>query len=177
MNVVASPPSIEYKHAFVAMLEDFETNDAQNAAFYAPSRENFEKYVQSLLDEEAGLNLRENYVPCSHRWLISPSHQVVGVTRIRHRIDTPFLAENGGHIGYDIAPSSRRNGFGHYALAVAVREAKKLGLARVLLYAAEENLASRAVIEHAGGVLEAVAFSPFWQERLCKYWLNVPTEA
>ena len=177
MKVVASRPSVEYKDAFLAILDDFETNDAQNAAFYAPSRKNFEMYVQSLLDEEAGLNLRENYFPCSHRWLISPSHQIVGVTRIRHRIDTPFLTENGGHIGYDIAPSRRRNGFGHFALVVAVREAKKLSLARVLLYAAEENLASRAIIERAGGVLEAVAFSRFWQEQICKYWLNVPTEA
>ena len=159
------------------MLEDFETKDPQNAEIYASSRVDFEKYVQSLLDAEAGLNLPENYVPCSHRWLISPSQQIVGVARIRHRADTPFLAENAGHIGYDVAPSCRRNGFGHLALATAVGEAKKLGFARLLLYAAEANLASRAVIERAGGHLEAVAFSQFWQEQLCKYWLNVPAEA
>jgi predicted acetyltransferase len=177
VTVAASPPSIKYKRAFLAMLEDFEANDPQNSEIYALSRADFESYVQSLLDEEAGLNLPENYVPCSHRWLISPSQRIVGVARVRHRVDTPFLAENAGHIGYDVAPSSRRNGFGHAALAIAVGEAKKLGLARVLLYAAEDNLASRAVIERAGGLLEAVAFSPFWQEQLCKYWLNVPAEA
>jgi predicted acetyltransferase len=175
--VVASPPSLKYEHAFLAMLQDFEKNDPHNAEIYAPAREDFEKYVHSLLDEEAGLNLPENYVPCSHRWLISLSQQIVGVARIRHQADTPFLAENAGHIGYDVAPSHRRNGFGHIALATSVGEAKRLGLSRVLLYAAEANLASRAVIERAGGRLVTVAFSQFWQEQLCKYWLYVPTEA
>ena len=177
METVAARPSLEFKQSFLAMLEDFELNDPENAAFYAPAREDFEKYVGALLDEEAGLNLKENYVPCSHRWLVSPAYEVVGVARTRHRIDTPFLAENGGHIGYDVAPSSRRKGYGHQALAVALREARRLGLSRVLLYAAEENLASRAVIERGGGILESVAFSDFWQEQLCKYWVSVPAEA
>lgn len=45
------------------------------------------------------------------------------------------------------------------------------------MYAAEDNLASRAVIERGGGILEGVAFSDFWQEQLCKYWVSVPAEA
>jgi predicted acetyltransferase len=56
-------------------------------------------------------------------------------------------------------------------------EARKLGLPRVLMYASEENLASRAVIERGGGILEHISFSDFWQEQLCKYWVNVPAEA
>jgi len=177
MEAVAARPSTEFKASFLAMLDDFDLNDPENAAFYAPAREDFERYVRSLLDEEAGLNLKENYVPCSHRWLLSPAREVVGIARIRHRIDTPFLTENGGHIGYDIAPASRRKGYGHRAFAIALREARCLGLARVLMYAAEDNLASRAVIERGGGILEGVAFSDFWQEQLCKYWVSVPAEA
>ena len=56
-------------------------------------------------------------------------------------------------------------------------EARRLGLPRVLMYASEENLASRAVIERGGGILEDISFSDFWQEQLCKYWVNVPAEA
>ena len=158
------------------MVSDLEEQDPENAEFYAPARESFPSYVQSLSDEELGLNLREGWVPCTHRWIVLPSGEVVGVTRLRHNIDTPFLASNGGHIGYDVAPSYRGRGYGHVALRAALAEAARLGIPRVLLYTAADNAASRAVIERQGGELEAVAFSEFWKEQLCTYWVKVQRE-
>jgi predicted acetyltransferase len=177
VSAVAVVPSVQFASAFMAMLDDFDANDPHNTEFYAPARSNFSAYIQSLLDEEAGRNLPEGYVPCTHRWLVSSGGKVVGVTRLRHNIDTPFLAEHGGHIGYDVAPSERRKGYGRLALSVALREARRIGLGRVLLYAAEDNAPSKATIERAGGQLECTSFSEFWNERLCKYWLAVPAEA
>ncbi|MDQ2734083.1 MAG: GNAT family N-acetyltransferase [Pseudomonadota bacterium] len=158
------------------MLSDFEANDPSNAEFYAPARADFAAYVRSLMDEERGLNLREGWVPCTHRWLMA-GESVVGVARMRHTIDTPFLSTSGGHIGYDVAPSHRRHGHGHSALQLALSEATRLGVSRVLLYAAKDNAASRAVIERQGGELESVSFSEFWNEQLCKYWISVPERA
>ena len=159
------------------MLDDFDAHDLSNAEFYAPARRDFGAYVQSLKDEEAGVNLPEGFVPCTHRWLMSSTGEIVGVTRVRHNIDTPFLAEHGGHIGYDVAPSKRRRGYGHLAMAVGLREARVAGLDRVLLFASEDNAPSRATIERAGGTLESTSYSEFWKERLCKYWVTVSAEA
>ena len=83
------------------------------------------------------------------------------------------MLEDGGHIGYDVAPSYRGRGYGHIALRVSLEEAARRGISRVLLYASEDNSASRAVIERAGGVLESVAYSEFWKDRVCKYRLSV----
>ena len=177
MPARAIAPSIRYEQGFLSMLDDFDQNDPHNTEFYAPARANFGAYVQSLLDEEHGLNLRDGWVPCTHRWLATQSDEIVGVTRLRHRIDTPFLLENLGHIGFDVAPSHRHRGFGHFALYVAILEAKRLNIARVLLYVAEDNIPSRAVIERAGGQLEQIAYSELWNEQLCKYWLTVETAA
>jgi predicted acetyltransferase len=47
------------------------------------------------------------------------------------------MAENAGHIGYDVAPSKRGQGFGNLALAVALHEARIVGLKQVLLYTGE----------------------------------------
>ena len=174
MSVSVVPPSVEYERAFLAMLADFDALGPTNSEFYAPAKADFPAYVRSLLDEERGLNLREGWVPCTHRWLVAHgASEVVGVARLRHNVDTPFLAAHGGHIGYDVAPSHRRRGHGHIALRAALQEAASLGIPRVLLYTAENNIASRAVIERQGGELESVAFSEFWNEQLCTYWVKV----
>lgn len=174
MPVLALSPSLEYENAFLAMLADFDAHDAENADFYAPAKSNFRAYIQSLHDEERGLNLPEGWVPCTHRWLVSSSGAVVGVTRLRHNISTPFLAQSAGHIGYDVAPSHRGQGYGHAALRAGLLEARALGLQRVLLFTGAGNAASRAVIERHGGELESIAFSEFWGEQWCKYWVSVP---
>ena len=177
MNPVALAPSVAYRSAFLAMLDDFDAHDPHNAEHYAAARHDFATYVQGLRDEEAGVNLPEGFVPRTHRWLLSPAGELVGVARVRHRIDTPFLTEHGGHIGYDVAPAMRRRGYGHIAMAVGLREARRIGLDRVLLCASETNAPSRATIERAGGILESTSYSEFWKERLCKYWVSVPAEA
>jgi len=159
------------------MLDDFDRKDPHNKDFYAPARADFKAYVQGLRHEEPGVSLPEGYVSCSHRWLVLPPGDVVGVCRLRHRIDTQFLSQHGGHIGYDVAPSMRRHGYGHLAMAVALHEARRIGLTRVLLCAAEDNAASRAVIERAGGIHESTSYSEFWKERLSKYWVAVAAEA
>ncbi|MDJ1478839.1 hypothetical protein QBX67_28225, partial [Bacillus sp. LS15-K4] len=38
--------------------------------------------------------------------------KILGALRLRHHIDTPFLTNEAGHIGYDVAPSARRKGIG-----------------------------------------------------------------
>lgn len=60
------------------------------------------------------------------------------------------------------------------ALRAALAEAKAIGLQRVLLLTGANNAPSRSVIERQGGVLESIAFSAFWDEQLCRYWVNVP---
>ncbi len=158
------------------MLDDFDARDPHNTEFYAPARLDFVAYVQGLKDEEAGFNLPHGFVPCTHRWLLTRDGAVAGVTRLRHTIDTPFLATSGGHIGYDVAPSYRGKGLGHLALATALGEARRIGLRAVVLFTAEDNAPSRATIARAGGVLQSIAYSEFWREQLCKYWITVPPD-
>lgn len=92
------------------------------------------------------------HVPATALWIVDDD-QVVGALQIRHRL-TPFLLEQGGHIGYSVRPSARRRGHATAALRDALPIARDLGIERVLVTCDEDNAGSRAVIERNGGEYE-----------------------
>jgi predicted acetyltransferase len=92
------------------------------------------------------------WVPCTTLWYVEGS-EYLGRLAIRHRL-TPWLLECGGHIGYDVRPSARNNGYATNMLAEALPVAKRLGIADVLVTCDVDNTASRRVIEKNAGRLE-----------------------
>jgi predicted acetyltransferase len=109
--------------------------------------------VEYLLRQaDPDVELPEDRVPCTYFW-ITEDDEFVGYLALRHRLND-WLLEEGGHIGYGVRPSRRREGHATRALALALREAAALGLARVLVTADEDNEGSWRVIEAAGGVQE-----------------------
>lgn len=75
-----------------------------------------------------------------------------GRLSIRHRLNDR-LRVIGGHIGYDVRPSARRRGHATAMLRVALPLARELGIESALVTCDTDNVASRKVIEAAGGVL------------------------
>lgn len=94
------------------------------------------------------------HVPCEYTW-VTDGREVIGMMALRTRLNA-WLLEQGGHIGYAIVPSRRRQGHATRALALAVRRAAELGIDRVLVTCDDDNTASAATIERGGGVLEDV---------------------
>ncbi|MFE0173287.1 GNAT family N-acetyltransferase [Streptomyces sp. NPDC059002] len=110
----------------------------------------FTAYVTRLLgeqDEAAGR--AEWFVPMTTLWWVE-GDQMLGRLAIRHRL-TPALEKVGGHIGYDVRPSARRQGHATAMLAAALPIARSLGIAEALLTVDATNVASRRVIETNGG--------------------------
>lgn len=165
-------PSLKLESAFLAFVEDFSANDIDNIESYLLGKNDYFLYIQCLTDESNGVNLPEGYVPCSHFWLIDDNQSILGVVRIRHNINNEFLTLEAGHIGYDIAPSFRRNGYGKAMLKLALAKAKELGLNQVLLTADEENIASRKIIESNSGKFENIVMGKVFPNPLARYWVN-----
>jgi predicted acetyltransferase len=172
VSVDVLKPSASLRAPFLAMLDDYDAHDPEHGEFYADARLDFDTYVRSLLDEERGVDLPEGYVPCSHRWLLDAAGDVVGIARVRHNIDTPFLAEEAGHIGYDVPPAHRGQRYGIVTLRAALAEAQRLGLERVLLCCDADNLASWRTIEACGGVLEREFRSQHFECLVRRYWIE-----
>lgn len=173
--MIASKPAPTLRAAFLRMLDDYEAHEPKNGEHYAAARGDFATYVQFLLDEERGVHLVPGHVPCTHRWLVDDGGDIGGVVRIRHTIDTDFLREEGGHIGYDVPPSRRGHGNGTACLRAGLEAARELGLPRVLLVADTDNAASWRIIEKCGGVLEVERVSAYYGVMIRRYWIDVAT--
>ncbi|WP_117233866.1 GNAT family N-acetyltransferase [Vibrio maerlii] len=170
-------PSIEFESQFADFYLDFVKNDPENADYYKLGFTDFELYIHRLQEEEAGQNLKAGYVPCSHFWLINQDKAILGALRVRHNIDTDFLAQEAGHIGYDVAPSWRRKGAGSVMLSLSLPEAAELGIEEALITADVDNLGSRGVIEANGGELENIIYGPVFESDLARYWVSTaPTK-
>ncbi|HEX5088079.1 MAG TPA: GNAT family N-acetyltransferase [Nocardioides sp.] len=114
-------------------------------------------FVAMLLPyADPATTLPEDRVHSDYYWITDGSgaeEEVVGFLALRHAL-TPWLLEEGGHIGYSVRPSRRGQGHARRALSLALRRAFELGLGRVLLTCDEPNVASARTIERNGGIYE-----------------------
>ncbi|MEV8250146.1 GNAT family N-acetyltransferase [Microbacterium sp. NPDC076768] len=116
--------------------------------------------------------LPAGYVPCDHFW-IAEGGQVVGFLSFRREIND-YLRRFGGHIGYSVVPSRRREGIVREALRLTLRFARKEGYDRVMLTCDDDNVGSIRTIEGAGGELEDVIDAPeAGDPRVRRYWIEL----
>ena len=96
----------------------------------------------------------DDKVPCEFFWMTDgPAEEVVGFLALRTRLND-WLLNEGGHIGYSVRPSRRREGHASRALGLAVRRAAELGIERALVTCDDDNVPSARTIERNGGVFE-----------------------
>jgi predicted acetyltransferase len=91
-------------------------------------------------------------VPATFLWWVD-GETYIGRLSIRHSL-TQWLLDYGGHIGYVVRPSARRQGHARAMLAAALPVAASLGIDPVLVTCDDTNVASRRVIEANGGVFD-----------------------
>jgi predicted acetyltransferase len=89
-------------------------------------------------------------VPSTVFWYLSGEYYL-GTLVVRHRL-TPELTEVGGHVGYHVVAPWQRQGHATRMLAGGLEQCRVLGLDRVLLTCAADNVPSRRVILANGGV-------------------------
>ena len=87
---------------------------------------------------------------------------------------TKAIEEFGGHIGYAIRRDKWRQGYGPLNLKLLLKEAYKLKINPALVTCDEANIASKKLIENAGGVLrdKLPTTSDGKDIILCRYWIK-----
>ncbi len=102
-------------------------------------------------------------------WLVD-GDEYLGRISIRHELSAS-LRSLGGHIGYDVRPSRRGEGFGGRMLALALPRAAALGIDPAMLTCDAANLASWRMIERCGGTRE----TEYMHEGTLRYRYWLPT--
>ncbi len=115
--------------------------------------ETFRRFTAALIaDTLPDTKRMDGYVPCTYRWIVD-ADTFLGSIALRHELNE-YLLQEGGHIGYSVRPSARRQGNAASALRQILPVAWTLGMDQVLLTCDESNAGSRATIESNAGVYE-----------------------
>lgn len=117
--------------------------------------ETLDKWLEYLkLSENKETIPNKNFVPCKEYMLINnESKKVLGLLNLRLELNE-HLTKIGGYIGYSVAPSERRKGYGSFMLKEGLKLAKEHQINPVLLTCDDDNVGSAGVIENNGGILE-----------------------
>ncbi len=156
----------EVRESFLAAMKEFQAEgrgeridqsmigrDIRSYGDSWTTPEGFIAYLADLHSEALEETPRAYWlVPATTLWWMSGT-DYFGRLAIRHRL-TPLLLEAGGHIGYDVRPSARRQGYATAMLHAALPVAHSLGIDPALITCDDDNVASRRVIEANGGVYE-----------------------
>lgn len=171
-------PSERYKNSFIAAVKEFQENteiDYRGKRYTELSVSELEKdfgtYVKKEKSHSHGQNLPKGYVPETTYWLVD-KNEFIGRVSIRHEL-TEHLREIGGHIGYDIRPTKRKQGYGNKILELALQKTRELGIQKALLTCDETNVASRKIIEKNGGVLANRVFNPETGIDKLRFWITI----
>lgn len=152
-----------YRGEFLAHGDSMDGSSMLNAF------ETYADWLSHVTDNLREETVRPGLVPASTLLAWDGDH-LVGMIDIRHRLND-FLLSFGGHIGYSVRKSCRRQGYATQMLHLALDECRKLGLDRVLVTCDKANLASARTIVKNGGVLENEI--PEGDAVTQRYWIDL----
>lgn len=160
-------PNLSHKQSYLEMIGEWREVWEEIIPSRLFSEEPFEIFIETITrdvtDSPTGVN--------AHLFFLVENARILGSIQIRHHINHPNLIETGGHIGYGIRPSERKKWYGEQMLSLALKEAKKIGLEKVLIACYETNMGSRRVIEKNGWVFERCVLQDGRQKR--RYWITI----
>jgi len=169
-------PSAKYKESFLQALAEYRQENVSAWDTRADLKDlnpevlekDFTAYINKLVEAAKGIGLPTGYVAHTSYWLID-NNEFIGRVDIRHSLAEKLLKE-GGHIGYDIRPLKRNQGYGKKILQLALPKAKALEITKVLVTCDETNIASKKVIERNGGFFEDAVLVAEGRPKKLRYW-------
>lgn len=144
-------PSEQYKAGYIESVYEYIMENLGVSWNPQILEEHFDDYLATLRDAET--DPLQGDVPTSYYWLIVDGQTYAGELELRHYLNAS-LERFGGHIGYKIRPTMRRQGYGTLICELGILEARRMGITDVLITCDDDNIGSQKVIEANGGILQ-----------------------
>ncbi|MBV1929508.1 MAG: GNAT family N-acetyltransferase [Gammaproteobacteria bacterium] len=175
-----SAPCLKYKSSFIKSLhEGFNPNSTSPAMEIHKIQaieNNFSTYLydmkkpgsKNIIGRDGKTYKR---VPQDTYWLVK-DNDFIGSINIRHGL-SGFLIQYGGHIGYAIRPSQRRQGYATLILKMGLEKLRDLGIERALVTTSEHNIGSQKTILNNGGILENTVAYDWLDYKEMRFWVDL----
>lgn len=176
MTIELTRPTTDLFDSWAAAVAEFGDGHVDGSGLQAPvtpDRATLDALIEkSTLLADTTADLHEDAVHNDLYWIVDDG-EVVGFLSFRHELNE-WLREAGGHIGYSVRESRRRQGYASAALRLGLERAREIGLDRVLVTCDDDNVGSYRTIEGAGGVLQDVSDqSARGHAMLRRYWITL----
>ena len=146
-------PSIEYKHQYESMMEEWESFGGRlnpgALRRYSNKRQANVSYEEWLKWIEEDRNYGQDL------YFLVDDNYVLGAISIRFK-RTLETAGIDGHVGFGIRPSKRNKGYATMQIGLALEFCKSIGIKEVFISAKSTNIPSQRTIIKNGGVLQNV---------------------
>lgn len=164
-------PNVDLKNEYLNMLSEWKVHGGEIIPWSLNlDTTDFISLVDKLNAYSEGINLPDGFVPSTTYWLINKEERILGAIEIRHKLNDN-LAFRGGHIGYGVRPSERRQGYASKMLSLALHKCKSIGLSKVLITCSKSNTGSAKTIMKNGGILDSEDVDD--GEVFQRYWIDL----
>jgi predicted acetyltransferase len=171
MSLELIEPIVGFEASYRDLIDDFGDEILIPFPLRYP-HDDFPVLIRRLRRNAEGLDLDEGRVASSTFWLVENQADIIGVSNLRHEINDA-LKRIGGHIGYGVRPSRRREGHATEMLRLTLFEARKRRIERVLLTCDRENEPSVKTILNNGGQFDSEEYVDVHGGVIARYWISL----
>lgn len=164
-------PSEEYKDKILEFKEEFfESGDTLYGTENLQSTNNIEEWLIKVHNNQREETVEPGKAPSYEFMAIRECDgKLIGMINVRYNLKKEMYLYY-GNIGYCVRKSERKKGYAAEMLRLALLEARKIGLDKVLLTVDSDNLASIATMKKNGAILENEV--PYNEKITHRYWIK-----
>lgn len=167
-------PTSEYASQIFQYRQEFlDAGDTMDGCGYLRKYENPEDYIRICLDREHPEKIPANMVPAIQLHCIRKSdNTLVGMLQIRQFVNDS-IQKYSGNVGYSVRPGERRKGYAKKMLKMALPFCREIGMDKILVCCAADNIGSEKTILANGGVYESTVHEPNADIDLKRFWITL----
>ena len=171
-NLILVRPSLDWEEELLAYKEAFKSAHMYGGAglYKFDKLSDWLVYLDRLSKDKPA---EEGWTATVFLCIRQSDKRMIGICNVRHHLNSLGLLNVSGHIGYSIRPDERKKGYAKVQLRLALLEAKKLGIDKVLVTCADWNIGSERTILANGGVYEDSRLDKSTGNMMKRYWINV----